>query len=119
MLEARRGAAVHDSASDPGPDSMRYYSTIRLHSGRFVQRRRLARGATGVSEHALDCRPAEVDYLDAAVSLDSLRAPPANQLEALKGDRKGQHSIRINRQYRVCFVWTADGPQHVMIVDYH
>ena len=59
------------------------------------------------------------DYLDAAVSLDSLRAPPANLLEALKGDRKGQHSIRINRQYRVCFVWTADGPQHVMIVDYH
>ena len=59
------------------------------------------------------------DYLDAAVSLDSLRAPPANQLEALKGDRRGQHSIRINRQYRVCFVWTSDGPQHVTIVDYH
>ena len=61
----------------------------------------------------------KLDYLDAAVSLESLRAPPANQLEALKGDRKGQHSIRINRQYRVCFVWTADGPEHVTIVDYH
>ena len=59
------------------------------------------------------------DYLDAAVSLDSLRAPPANQLEALKGERKGQHSIRINRQYRVCFVWTSDGPLQVTIVDYH
>ena len=59
------------------------------------------------------------DYLDAAVSLESLREPPANQLEALKDDRKGQHSIRINRQFRICFVWTADGPQHVTIVDYH
>lgn len=56
------------------------------------------------------------DYLDAAVSL---RMPPANQLEALKGNRKGQHSIRINRQFRMCFVWTPDGPQHVTIVDYH
>lgn len=59
------------------------------------------------------------DYLDAAVSLESLRAPPANQLEALKGDRNGQHSIRINRQFRICFVWTSDGPHQVTIVDYH
>ena len=61
----------------------------------------------------------KVDYLDPAVSLESLRVPPANQLEALKGDRKGQHSIRINRQYRICFVWTADGPEHLEVVDYH
>ena len=61
----------------------------------------------------------KLDYLDAAVSLESLRAPPANQLEALKGDRRGQHSIRINRQFRLCFVWTSDGPDHVTIVDYH
>ena len=59
------------------------------------------------------------DYLDAAVSLESLRAPPANQLEALKGDRNGQHSIRINQQFRICFVWTPDGPHDVTIVDYH
>lgn len=45
--------------------------------------------------------------------------PPGNQLEALKHDRAGQHSIRINRQWRVCFVWTASGPEHVEIVDYH
>jgi proteic killer suppression protein len=57
--------------------------------------------------------------VDAAVSLNSLRAPPANRLEALKGDRKGQHSIRINDQWRVCFRWTDSGPQDVEIVDYH
>jgi toxin HigB-1 len=57
--------------------------------------------------------------LEAAVSLESLRAPPGNRLEALQGDRKGQHSIRINDQWRVCFVWTTQGPSHVEIVDYH
>jgi proteic killer suppression protein len=51
--------------------------------------------------------------------LEDLIVPPGNQLEALKGDRKGQHSIRINAQWRVCFVWTADGAQNVEIVDYH
>jgi proteic killer suppression protein len=57
--------------------------------------------------------------LAAAVSLESLRAPPGNRLEALQGDRAGQHSIRINDQWRLCFVWTAQGPSHVEIVDYH
>ena len=57
--------------------------------------------------------------LNAAVSLDDLRIPPANRLEALKGNRKGQHSIRINDQWRVCFVWTPEGPKDVEIVDYH
>lgn len=57
--------------------------------------------------------------LHAVTELASLRTPPGNQLEALKGDRKGQHSIRINDQWRVCFVWRADGAQQVEIVDYH
>lgn len=57
--------------------------------------------------------------LHAATELASLRIPPGNQLEALKGDRKGQHSIRINDQWRVCFVWRSDGPHQVEIVDYH
>jgi toxin HigB-1 len=57
--------------------------------------------------------------LHAATELASLRVPPGNQLEALKADRKGQHSIRINEQWRVCFVWRADGAHHVEIVDYH
>lgn len=51
--------------------------------------------------------------------LEDLRVPPGNQLEALKGDRKGQYSIRINDQWRVCFVWTVEGPKNVEIVDYH
>ncbi len=57
--------------------------------------------------------------LDAAQTLAFLRAPPGNRLEALKGDRKGQHSIRVNDQWRICFVWTDVGPRDVEIVDYH
>ena len=51
--------------------------------------------------------------------MTDLRAPPGNRLEALRGDRAGQHSIRINGQYRICFTWTERGPEHVEIVDYH
>ena len=58
-------------------------------------------------------------YLNAAADLGDLRSPPGNRLEALAGDRKGQYSIRINDQFRVCFVWTAEGPAEVEIVDYH
>ncbi len=57
--------------------------------------------------------------LHAANELASLKVPPGNQLEALKGDRKGQHSIRVNDQWRVCFVWRKDGAHDVEIVDYH
>jgi toxin HigB-1 len=57
--------------------------------------------------------------LHAAQSLAFLRSPPGNNLEALKGDRKGQHSIRVNDQWRVCFTWTTSGPMDVEIVDYH
>ena len=58
-------------------------------------------------------------YLNAAGDLGDLRSPPGNHLEALAGNRKGQHSIRINDQFRVCFVWTTEGPAEVEIVDYH
>lgn len=57
--------------------------------------------------------------LDAAQTLAFLKAPPGNRLEALKGDRKGRHSIRINDQWRICFVWSGVGPVDVEIVDYH
>lgn len=57
--------------------------------------------------------------LDAAEVLDDLRVPPGNKLEALKGNRRGQHSIRVNDQWRICFRWTTAGPEHVEIVDYH
>jgi proteic killer suppression protein len=57
--------------------------------------------------------------LEIAATLDDLSIPPGNRLEALLGDRRGQHSIRVNDQYRVCFRWTAAGPEDVEIVDYH
>jgi proteic killer suppression protein len=57
--------------------------------------------------------------LDAAEELQDLTVPPGNRLEKLRGDRAGQHSIRINQQWRICFRWTAAGPEDVTIVDYH
>ncbi|MDN8595538.1 type II toxin-antitoxin system RelE/ParE family toxin [Corynebacterium sp. P4_F2] len=57
--------------------------------------------------------------LGCAQTLDELRIPPGNRLEALKGDRRGQFSIRINDQWRICFRWSAAGPEEVEIVDYH
>jgi proteic killer suppression protein len=61
----------------------------------------------------------KLDALDSAELLDDLSIPPGNRLEALKGDRKGQHSIRINDQRRVCFRWAESGPKDVEVVDYH
>lgn len=61
----------------------------------------------------------KLDQLDSAATLDDLKVPPGNRLEALAGNRKGQHSIRINEQYRICFVWLAEGSDEVEIVDYH
>ena len=61
----------------------------------------------------------KLDLLDSAEVLADLRIPPGNRLEALKGERQGRHSIRINEQYRICFVWTDSGPREVEIVDYH
>ncbi len=61
----------------------------------------------------------KLDQLDFVVALDELSIPPGNHLEALSGDRAGQCSIRINEQYRVCFIWSDLGPDEVEIVDYH
>ena len=58
-------------------------------------------------------------YLHAAAALDDLRLPPGNRLEVLSGDRAGQHSIRVNDQFRICFVWTPQGPEQVEFTDYH
>ena len=70
------------------------------------------RGIQAVAERKLA-------QLDAAASLEFLRSPPGNRLEALKGDRAGWYSIRINDQFRICFRWSPDGPEDVEIVDYH
>ena len=89
--------------------SFRCKDTQALFGGRSPKR---FRAFASVAERKLA-------QFDGAQTLEFLRAPPGNQLEALKGDRKGQHSIRINDQFRVCFVWTAIGPTNVEIVDYH
>lgn len=57
--------------------------------------------------------------LDAAGNINDLRVPPGNRLEKLRGDREGQHSIRVNDQYRICFVWKHDGAEDVELTDYH
>jgi proteic killer suppression protein len=75
-------------------------------------RRRLPRNLWRIAQRKLQ-------LLHRAVVLFDLAAPPANHLEVLKGERRGQHSIRINDQYRICFVWTQEGPTDVEIVDYH
>jgi proteic killer suppression protein len=75
-------------------------------------RKTLPRNLTAVARRKLD-------QLNQAVRLEDLRAPPNNRLEALKRERRGQHAIRINDQYRVCFVWSETGPDHVEITDYH
>jgi len=61
----------------------------------------------------------KLDRLNAAITLNDLRIPPSNRLETLGGDRKDQHSIRINDRYRICFIWNNAGAEQVEIVDYH
>lgn len=82
---------------------------------RSFQRRRPKHLDSRLHQRALN----KLLVLNAAVELGELRVPPSNQLELLSGDRAGQHSIRINSQWRICFVWTAVGPKDVEIVDYH
>lgn len=81
----------------------------------------VAAGTVGKGFPADLVKPAQRKLLliDAAIRLDDLRSPPGNRLEKLSGDREGQHSIRINDQWRVCFRWTEVGAEDVEIVDYH
>ena len=89
--------------------SFKCKDTLALYEGKSPRR---FRALLSVAERKLS-------QLDAAQTLDFMKAPPGNHLEALKGDRKGQHSVRINDQWRICFVWTDTGPIDVEIVDYH
>jgi proteic killer suppression protein len=89
--------------------SFRHKDTQALFEGRHPRR---LKAIEAVAERKLE-------MLDVARTLGFLRSPPGNRLEALKGDRARQHSVRINDQWRVCFVWTEAGPADVAIVDYH
>jgi proteic killer suppression protein len=89
--------------------SFKCKDTLALYEGKSPRR----------SKAFLPVAERKLSQLDAAQTLDFMRAPPGNHLEALKGDRKGQHSVRINVQWRICFVWTDTGPIDVEIVDYH
>lgn len=91
--------------------SFRDRATESLWIGAFVKR------FSGIEKPAL--RKLDMLMLHQARDINDLRAPPANRLEALAGDRKGQHSIRINDQWRLCSTWTKEGPANVEIVDYH
>jgi proteic killer suppression protein len=73
----------------------------------------------GFPAEVLSAARRKLRYLNAAATLDDLKVPPGNKLHALSKDRGGQHAIWINDQYRVCFVWTPEGPREVEIVDYH
>jgi proteic killer suppression protein len=73
----------------------------------------------GFQQNIIKIARRKLQMIDAAVILSDLRVPPGNMLEALKGDRKGQHSIRVNDQYRICFIWTDEGATEVEFTDYH
>jgi proteic killer suppression protein len=94
--------------------SFRDRGTEEIFNGRNTReaRRRCPQALWGVAARKLE-------QLDSALVLDDLRIPPGNRLEPLSGDRKGQLSIRINDQFRICFRWTETGPDDVEIVDYH
>ena len=90
--------------------SFRCRATARLHGGE-----RVPELPPGIQSIALR----KLQQLDLAVTLSDLRFPPGNRLHALQGNRQGQHSIRVNDQYRICFRWPPLGPIEVEITDYH
>jgi toxin HigB-1 len=118
----RRGSADPAWATerlDTRNESRYYWSVIRSFKDKRAEaifRGEFVKGLDGkIQQRARE----KLKYLDAAANLGDLRVPPGNQLEALKGDRKGQYSIRINQQWRVCFVWKDGEALDAEIVDYH
>lgn len=96
-----------------------YLFMIQSVKGKLIEQVLAGRAGKGFPANLFRVAVRKVAMLEAAMKLDDLRVPPANHLEALSRDREGQHSIRINGQWRICFVWTDNGPENVEIVDYH
>ncbi|WP_374363507.1 type II toxin-antitoxin system RelE/ParE family toxin [Pseudoduganella danionis] len=93
---------------------------MAIQSFRCKQTRNLFEGqAAARFNHFRASAERKLQLLDSATTLEFLRSPPGNHLEALGGKRRGEHSIRINQQFRICFIWTANGPRDVEITDYH
>jgi proteic killer suppression protein len=92
---------------------------IQSVTGKLAEQVLEGRPGKGFPANIFKVATRKFSMLDSAEDLQDLMAPPANRLEALKGDRAGQYSIRINDQWRICFVWTPLGPSDVEIVDYH
>lgn len=92
---------------------------IRSFANRETERIWKRESSTNLDPRIVRAAQRKLAMLDAAVSLKDLRVPPGNRLELLRGKRSGQHSIRINDQWRICFTWTEKGPMFVEIVDYH
>ena len=96
-----------------------YHPVIRGFKSKRTEK--IARGLSpkGFQPDLLRRTRAMLVALNAAVELEDLRFPPGNHLEKLSGDRKGRYSVRVNRRWRICFVWTDSGPDEVEVVDYH
>lgn len=92
---------------------------IRSFKGRLTEQVAQGKNPKGFPADLLKVARRKLLMLDNAVALEDLRVPPANRLEALKGDRAGQHSIRVNDQFRLCFRWVDGGAEDVQFVDYH
>lgn len=92
---------------------------IQSTKGKWASQAMLGKYGKGFPSDLIKRTRAMLSALDAATQIEDLRFPPGNHLEALSGDRVGQHSVRINAQWRICFVWTPNGPQDVEIIDYH
>jgi len=92
---------------------------IQSTKGKWATQALLGKYGTGFPSDLVKRTRAMLTALNAAAEIEDLRFPPGTHLEALSADRAEQHSVRINAQWRICFVWTANGPQDVEIVDYH
>ncbi len=120
-VRSGRGIANQEGAGAEPRRSLDHALLVSLESAMYgfsLDQQEFAGGASAVYQGRKRAR-ALLTALDTAVVVEDLRLPPGNRLEALKGDRAGQHAVRINRQWHICLVWTPNGPADVEISDYH